>query len=86
MYAKLLTKADLLNSGITKITEDGHVFKGDKEVTYTHNGKQGYICINIYYFDEEGLPKKRYLWRQIKDRLVYTYVYKTRLISLSRVM
>lgn len=36
-YATKLTKEDLIKGGITLVTEDGLVFKGDKQVTPTIN-------------------------------------------------
>ena len=40
-YASALTKEELIKGGITLITEEGHVFKGDKQVIPSINC-QGY--------------------------------------------
>lgn len=40
-YATRLTKEELIKSGITLITEEGYVFKGDKQVIPSINS-QGY--------------------------------------------
>ena len=56
-YAKKLTKADLIADGITDITKEGRVFKGNKEI-FPHwlpNKKTGdYLGIFIYERDSEG--------------------------------
>lgn len=80
MYARKLTKEELLASGITEVTTDGHVFVGEDEIFPTPN-KAGYLMFNIYDFDENG--------NKIKiphAKSVFGYIYKTRSIGLHRLM
>lgn len=71
-YAKKLTKADLMADGITDITKEGRVFKGNKEI-FPHwlpNKKTGdYLGIFICERDSEGHLIKG------KDR-IYKYTRK----------
>ena len=56
-YASTLTKEDLIKEGITEITKDGRIFKGDIEIfPYWNlkNTKNRYLCINIYKRNEDG--------------------------------
>lgn len=80
MYARRLTKEDLINSGITLVTEDGHVFKGEKEVIPNIN-QNGYFMHFIYELDDLGnriqVPS---------EKSVFGYVYKLRSIGLHRLM
>lgn len=80
MYAKKLTKEELIKGGITNVTADGRVFKGDREVFPTRN-KQGYLMHFIYDLDENGnkikIPGKKYACQ---------YTYKQRHIGLHRLM
>ena len=80
MYARKLTKDELLTGGITKVTEDGRVFKGEEEIIPTVN-KQGYFMHSIYYLDENGNKI-----RIDKPNSAFGYVYKRRSIGLHRVM
>lgn len=48
MYAKELTKRYLQKLGITKVTEDGHIFTGDKELKQIESHVDGYLRIAIY--------------------------------------
>lgn len=86
-YASKLTKQDLMNSGITLITEDGYVFKGEKQVIPSIN-KQGYLMISIYDLDENGNKIKIPVTRKFKgcSKLTDTYVYKFRTVGLHRAM
>lgn len=86
-YASKLTKQDLINSGITLITEDGYVFRNDKQVIPTVN-KQGYLMLYIYDLDEDGNKIKIPVTRKFKGRskLTDTYVYKQRTVGLHRAM
>lgn len=76
-YAKNLTKADLMAEGITEITKEGRIFKGDKEI-FPHwipNKSTGdYLGISILERDSEGHLIKG------KDR-VYKYTCKDGTIS-----
>lgn len=80
MYARRLTKEDLINSGITLVTEDGHVFKDEKEVIPNIN-QNGYFMHFIYELDDLGnriqVPS---------EKSVFGYVYKMRSIGLHRLM
>lgn len=71
-YAKNLTKADLMAEGITEITKEGRVFKGNKEI-FPHwipNKSTGdYLGISISERDSEGHLIKG------KDR-IYKYTRK----------
>lgn len=70
-YATKLTKELLQANGITEITKDGRVFKGEKEL-FPHwiPGKRPYLGLLIYERDENGHLIKG------KDRL-YKYTTKT---------
>lgn len=71
-YAKTLTKADLIAEGITEITKEGRIFKGDKEIFpyWIPNKSTGdYLGISIYERDSEGHLIKG------KDR-IYKYTRK----------
>ena len=62
IYAKELTKEYLQNIGITNISEDGHIFKGNKEIPQTDHA-DGYKRVNAYdgelYRVEYNLTKNR---------------------------
>lgn len=72
-YAKKLTKERLIQEGFTEITKEGRLFKGEREVFPTWNGKENnpnrYLCIIVYQRDSEGHLIKG------KDR-VYKYTRK----------
>lgn len=80
MYARKLTKAELMEFGITEVTADGRVFKGDKE-EIPNIDQQGYFVHQIYDRDENGefikIPK---------TNATSGYVYKLRTVGLHRVM
>lgn len=77
-YAKKLTKERLIQEGFTEITKEGRLFKGEREVFPTWNGKEGnpnrYLCINVSQRDSEGHLIKG------KDR-VYKYTCKNGIIK-----
>lgn len=80
-YARILTKEELIKSGITAITEDARVFKGAIEVTPKKLDKAtGYLMLNIYDTDAEG----NFIKRPKKDKPGYSY--KVRRIGLHRVV
>lgn len=55
LYASKLTKEDLIQNGITEITKDAKIFKGDKEIfPFWLPGKRPYLGICIYERDEDG--------------------------------
>lgn len=79
-YASKLTKEDLISNGITKVTEDGHVFKGEQEEIPTVS-RQGYFMHWIYDEDENGNRIKI-----TKESSAFGYIYKQRSIGLHRLM
>lgn len=86
-YASRLTKDMLVEGGITCITKEGLVFKGEKEAALSVSNN-GYLMVNIYEVDEDGnkikVPIKR-LYKGCKN-ISDTYMYKTRLVGLHRAM
>ena len=80
MYARKLTKLELMKSGITEVTVDGHVYAGEKEL-FPKANKQGYLMHSIYELDKNG--------EKIKipnEKSVFGYNYKQRSIGLHRLM
>lgn len=86
-YATRLTREDLEKGGITCITEDGRVFRGEKEVNLNINSN-GYIMLSIYKLDENGNKIKRPITRRMPGckRDTDTYIYDLRIIGLHRAM
>lgn len=86
-YASRLTKDMLVKGGITCITNDGRVYKGEKEVTLSVTS-YGYLAFNIYEVDEAGNKIKVPITRFYKGRKkpTNTYNYKTMLVGLHRAM
>ena len=82
MYAKKLTKEDLMKYGVTKVTEDGHVYAGDVELVFTPN-KAGYLMHNFDELDENDNKIKILKKGATKP---YQYTYKKVSIGLHRVM
>lgn len=90
-YARKLTKADLMADGITEITKEGRIFKGDKEI-FPHwiisKGTGDYLAITVCERDSDGnfikVPTKRIFKGRTKE--TDTYVYKLRTIGLHRAM
>jgi hypothetical protein len=80
MYARKLTREDLMIGGITNVTEDGRVFRGEEELIPVIN-KNGYFMHSIYELDENGNKIKI-----MKKNSAFGYVYKRRAIGLHRVM
>ena len=82
MYARKLTKEELLEYGINEVTTTGKVFRHGKEVKPTID-KQGYFMFRIYAKDENDnkikIPKKNTTRKS-------QYSYKTRAIGLHRLM
>ena len=88
MYASELTKDELIKSGIWAVDlENCRVYGRNKELTPVIN-RQGYLMINIYDLDENGNKIKLPIKRQYKGckKPTYTYIYKTRLVSLNRLL
>lgn len=86
-YASRLTKDELIKNGITLVTEDGLVFRGEQQVKFSINSA-GYWVVPIYVLDENGNKIKKPIKRQYKDRshMTDTYVYDSRIIGLHRLM
>ena len=80
MYARRLTKEELLKGGITQVTEDGRVFRGETEAIPTINN-QGYITHYIYELDALGNRI-----RVANSKSIFGYTYKMRSIGLHRLM
>lgn len=87
MYAKKLTKEDLIRDGINDIKEDGTVIRNGYTIELRQN-KQGYYFFNIYKYDEEGNRIKKPITRRFKgckkDSETYTFALRT--ICLHRAM
>ena len=86
-YASKLTKEDLIMNGITLVTEDGLVFRGEQQVKFSIN-TAGYWVLPLYVFDENGNKIKKPITRQFKDhkKPTDTYIYDSRSIGLHRLM
>lgn len=86
-YASRLTKEDLIKSGITLVTEEGLVFRGEQPVKFSIN-TAGYWMISIYVLDENGNKIKKPIKRQYRNckNLIDTYVFETRAVGLHRIM
>ena len=82
MYARKLTKEELMDFGFTEVTTTGRVFKNGEEVAPTIDN-QGYFRFQIYDKDENGNRIKIMRPDATKD---YHYTYKTRAIGLHRLM
>ena len=93
IYASKLTKEDLQANGITEITKDARVFKGEREV-FPHwiPGKRPYLVLNIYCYDENGhliKGKDRVHKYKRKDGTIgesINWQAKARTIGLHRIM
>lgn len=86
-YASKLTKEYLIKSGITAVTEDGYVFKGEQQLLPSVNNN-GYFVFYLYDLDDDGNKIKIPITRQLKDckKPTDTYVYKLNTIGLPRLM
>lgn len=87
-YASELTKEELIKSGISAVDlENCRVYGPTTEIVPTIN-KSGYLMISLYDLDESGNKIKVAIKRQFKGckKPTETYVYKTRLVSLSRLL
>lgn len=83
VYARKLTKEDLIKSGIIYITKDGMVFNKDgSERKQFITGKPKYKIIMIYDFDENGNKIKTHENERWKGH----YYYKVRTVSVHRAM
>ena len=84
-YATKLTKSDLIQAGITEITKEGLVFRGETPVNLSVNA-QGYLMLAIYKLDEEGNKIKRATTTKYKNKTYNTYAYDVKSIGLHRAM
>ena len=80
MYARKLTKEELMENGITEVTTDGHVFKGEYEEIPNVNNS-GYFVHDVYDADENGKRIKI-----AKKSSAFGYTYKLRSLGLHRLM
>lgn len=97
-YARKLTKKELQEAGITEITKDCKIFRGDKEFfpSWSCSKTDPYLILYIYDLDANGNKIKTDVTRTFKytkkngevsaSNPVNTYVYKTRSIGLHRAM
>ena len=80
MYARRLTKDEIMKSGITTVTKDGRVFRENTEIKPTI-GANGYFVINLFELDENGnritIPY---------EKSAFGYIYKPRVVGLHRLM
>lgn len=87
-YASELTKEELIKAGVYAVDfENCKVYGRDSEFIPTIN-KQGYLMIALYDLDDDGEKIKVPIKRQFKGckKPTYTYTYKTRLVSLNRLL
>ena len=85
-YCTKLTKEDLIKGGISLITDDCQVFGPDGKMKAISVNAQGYLQITIYEVDENGNKIKCPIQRKIGSKLIDTYIYKTKTVSLQRAM
>lgn len=87
MYAKRLTKEDLIKEGISieldEAARDIKVRRNGKPVKLSKNNN-GYFCFGIYDRDENGDRIKKPIKRKRRNKRCDTYTYKTRMITLHR--
>lgn len=87
MYAKRLTKEDLIKEGISieldEAASDIKVRRNGKPVKLSKNNN-GYFCFGIYDRDENGDRIKKPIKRKRRNKCCDTYTYKTRMITLHR--
>ena len=87
MYAKRLTKEDLIKEGISieldEAASDIKVCRNGKSVKLSTNA-QGYFFFNVYDRDEKGDKIKKPAKYKRKGKIYDYYVYKMRAIPLHR--
>lgn len=87
MYAKRLTKEDLIKEGISieldEAASDIKVCRNCKPVKLSKNN-QGYFCFGIYDRDEKGDKIKKPAKYKRKGKTYDYYIYKMRMIPLHR--
>ena len=79
-YGRKLTKEQLIEGGITNITEDGRVWRNGIEIENFSLNRNGYKVIIIYDRDAEG----NYI--KVPGKRPGHYTYKGRTITLNRAM
>ena len=86
-YASQLTKDELIKAGITLVTEDGYVFRGEEQL-HPSISAGGYFMFPLYELDENGNKIKKPITRQFKDckKPTDTYTYQLRTVGLHRLM
>lgn len=87
-YASELTKEELIKAGVWAVDlENCRVYGRSTEIVPTINNS-GYLMISLYDLDEDGNKIKVAIKRKFKGckKPTETYVYKTRLVSLSRLL
>ena len=86
-YASRLTKDELIKGGISLVTEDGYVFRGEEQLRPSISAG-GYFAFPLYELDENGNKIKNPITRQFKGckKPTDTYTYKLRSIGLHRLM
>lgn len=86
-YASRLTKDMLVKGGITCMTKEGLVFKGEKEAALSVNNN-GYLVLNIIEVDKDGNKIKEPITRTFKGckKPSNTYRYRQTAVGLHRAM
>ena len=89
-YARRLTRDDLIRAGITYVSENGDVYKGDKKAKFSVN-RQGYLYVGVYKLDENGNKIKRPIKHKYSHKngsIHYSdsYAYEVESLTLQRIM
>ena len=91
IYARKLTKEDLIKYGVKEITKEckvtfnnGRVL--EKEEDFIKDKINGYFKFSVYDLDENGNRIKRPSKQRYKDKVYNTYKYNSRIIYLHRAM
>lgn len=89
-YARRLTREDLIKAGITYVSENGDVYKGNKKVKFSVN-RNGYLVVGVYRLDENGNKIKKptkYKYTHKDGTVHYTdsYAYEIESFTLQRIM
>jgi hypothetical protein len=79
-YGRRLTKEELMAAGITEITENGEVYRGEVKLNTFRLGQLNYLAFSIYDRDKDGNLIKMIP----KNAKPGYYVYKARTIGLHR--
>ena len=88
VYARALTKEELIKYGVKEITknckvifENGRVLENEEDFS---KNTQGYLTFIVSDLDENGNKIKRPSKQRYKDKVYNTYTYKIRTITLHR--